>query len=213
MKKTIITRSANDKLYSLAKSLWRDDNTFVRLQQFTGFHGALTYLLHILENYNGIIVNADEDFFVTNEDLIDQVIADMTRNDFAYCGVPDKGIISHRDKSFFHVNPFFNVFNVDMIQTKLSKFDQSKVYDYANQCEKNGNVDEPFAGLFYWLHLNFKHANFTKITSTDGTSTVININDKPIGIHSWYSREYGKDVKQTERIDKCLEWAIINRNQ
>ena len=210
MKKTIITRSLNDKLYTLAKSLWRDDNTFVRLP---GFNTSISYLLHVLENYNGFIVNADEDFFVTNEDLVDQVINDMVANDFAYCGVPEKGVIAHRDKSYFQVNPFFNVFNVDLIKTKLAAFDQSKVYEYANKVEKDGNVDEDYAGLFYWLHLNFKHGNFTKITSTDGTSTVININDKPIGIHSWSGTQYGKDLKQTERIDKCLEWAIINRNQ
>ena len=103
------------------------------------------------------------------------------------------------------------MFNVDLIKTKFLEFNNSKQFEYANKVEKNANVDEPFAGFFYWLHLNFKHGNFTDIESTDGVSTVIKINDKPLGIHSWYSRHYGVDTAQTLRIDNCIEWALLNK--
>lgn len=213
MIKTIVTRSANDGLYTLFKSLWNEDNTFIQCKQFPAYNGALDYLLHLFESnkYSGYIVNADEDFFLMNEGLLDSVILSMQKNNFAYCGVPDGGIISHRNNSVFNVNPFFNVFNVDLIKTKIKSFNNSKQYDYANKVEKNAVLNEPFAGFLYWLHLNFTGANFTHIESTDGISTVIKINDKPLGIHSWYSREYGKDPAQTERIDRCLEYAILNR--
>ena len=211
MKKTILTRTLNPKLYTLFKSFWSADNTFIPLSQFNGYNGGVDYLLHILENYNGIIVNADEDFFLTDESLLDGVINQMVANDFAYCGVPDGGVISHRNNSPFNVGTFFNVFNVDLIKTKLANYNPSKVYDYANAVEKNAKLNEPTSGFLYWLHLNFKGANFTNIESTDKVSTVIKINDKPLGIHSWYSREYGVNPIQTERIDKCIEWALINR--
>jgi len=212
MVKTIVTRSANEKLYTLAKGLWQSDNNFIQCKQFQGYNGALDYLLHLFtHNFSGIIVNADEDFFIVNEDLLDNVINTMVEKGYAFCGVPDGGIISHRNNSVFNVNPFFNVFNVDLIKTKIASFDNSKQYQYANKVEKNGNLNEPFAGFLYWLHDNFLGANFTDIESTDGVSTIIKINDRPMGIHSWYSREYGKDVAQTERIDRCYEWALINR--
>ncbi len=213
MIKIIVTRSANDKLYNIFKSLWRDDNIFIQKKEFAGFNGAVDYLLHLLTctDYDGFIVNADEDFFCINENLIDSVIGHMVKNDIVYCGVPDGGIISHRNKSPFNSNPFFNVFNVSAIRAKILEFDNSKQFEYANKVEKNGNLDEPFAGLFYWLHLNFKHTNFTHIESTDGISTVIKINDEPIGIHSWYSREYGKDKAQTDRINNCIEYAVLKQ--
>ena len=213
MKKTIVTRSANDKLYKIAKSFWSNENTFIQCKQFAGFSGALEYLLHLFEGntYNGFIVNCDEDFFLTNESLVDAIIEQMKIDGYAYCGVPDGGVISHRNKSVFNVNPFFNVFNVDLIKTKFASFNNSKQFEYGNQVEKNANLDEPFAGFFYWLHLNFKHANFTNIESTDGISTIIKINDKPMGIHSWYSRHYGIDEAQTLRIDNCIEWALLNK--
>ena len=67
MIKTIVTRSANDKLYNIFKSFWRDDNIFIQKKEFVGFNGALDYLLHLLTctDYDGFIVNADEDFFAS----------------------------------------------------------------------------------------------------------------------------------------------------
>ena len=212
MQKTILTRSANESLYKLFKSLWRDDNIFHQCKGFNGYNESLSYLLHLFESdYSGFIINADEDFFIMNENLLDKVIEKMKVNKFAFAGVPDGGVISHRNNSVFNVNPFFNVFNVDLIKTKIKSFDNSKQSYYANRVEKNAKLNEPFAGFLYWLHYEFEHANFTDIESTDGISTVIKINHEPLGIHSWYSRHYGVDAAQTERIDKCLEWAIVNR--
>lgn len=209
MIKTIVTRSANEELYNISKSLWRSDNQFHRLTQFGGFQGALDYLLFILNNFDGWVVNADEDFFLINEDLVDSVISEMKKKGFAYCGVPDGGVIAHRNKSVYNVNPFFNVFNVSAIKAKIKSFDASKSREYAEYCEKNYNIDEPFAGLMYWLNRNFTCGNFTQIESTDGISSVIIINDKEVGIHSWYSREYGVNPAQTKRIDNCIEYAIM----
>jgi hypothetical protein len=212
IKKTIVTRSQNNELYAIFKSLWNDNNIFVQRTDFPGYTGALDYLLHLFtDEYSGWIVNVDEDFFLTNEKLMDDLLLYMQENDFAYCGVPDGHVISHRNNSIFNVNPFFNIFNVDLIKTKIKKFDNSRSFEYGNRVEKNAILNEPFAGFLYWLHLNFKHTSFTHIESTDGVSTVIKLNDKPLGIHSWYSRHYGKDLAQTERIDRCIEWAIINR--
>ena len=85
MKKTIVTRSANDKLYKIAKSFWSNENTFIQCKQFA-FSGALEYLLHLFDGntYNGFIVNCDEDFFLTNESLVDAIIEQMKIEDYAY---------------------------------------------------------------------------------------------------------------------------------
>lgn len=211
---TIITRSANDKLYGIFKTFWSEENTFIQCKQFAGYHGALSYLLHLMNDYDGWIVNADEDFFCTNEVLINRVIDHMKLNDFDFAGVPDGGIISHRNNSQTNVNPFFNIFNVGKIKTKISEFDNSKSLEYMREVAKDGryhNMNEPFACFLYWLHLNFKGAHFTDIETTDGVNTIIKINGKPLGIHSWYSRAYGVDVAQTERIDCCIEWAVKNK--
>ncbi len=208
MIKTIYTRQSNNELYAIAKSFWSDKNNFVALRH-DGFHGALDYLIDLLRNGSGYVVNCDEDFFLINEPLVDAVIKQMKLSGYAFCGVPDGGVISHRNKSTYTYNPFFNVFNCDIIKTKLNEFDRLKSHEYGLQCEANPNTDEPFAGLFYWLRLNFKNASFTDITSTDTISTVININGQPLGVHSWYSREYNTNPKQRQRIDDCIEFALL----
>ena len=212
MNKVIVTRSANEHLYTLFKSFWREGNTFIQHNEFQGYEGALNYLLHILSNYDGWIVNCDEDVFLTDEKLLDSIISFMQKTGHVYCGVPDGGgIMSHRTNSPKHVNPFFNVFNVGAIRTKIHEFDNSKSRDYAAQCGES-NLREPFAGLLYWLYNNFKCAIFTDIETTDGVSTVIKINAKPMLIHSWYSRHYGIDESQTERINRCIEWNVQQIN-
>jgi ABC-type microcin C transport system permease subunit YejB len=102
---------------------------------------------------------------------------------------------------------------VDAIKEKYNSFNDIIDFDLIKEIEANYNLDEPFAWLFYWMFKNFSSAEFSDIDSTDGTSTIINVNKKPMLIHSWYSRMYDKDVDQTERINKCIEWAIIQKMQ
>jgi len=214
MRKTIVTRSCNDKLYILFKAFWNEDNEFVRCTNFNGYKESLDYLLHLFDgSYSGYIVNADEDFFIIDEKILDVVISQMKRLNYAYCGVPDGGVISHRKNSEFNLNPFFTIFNVDLIREKIHEFDASKSKEYGLKSEKKPNLNEPFAGFMYWLNQNFEGAVLTDIETTDNISTVIKINDVPMAIHSWYSREYGKDKQQTSRIDDCMEFAILNRKK
>jgi hypothetical protein len=214
MKKTIVTRSQNEKLYKIAKALLSDKNEFIQCKQFKGFEGALNYLKWIFETQSGWVVNIDEDCFIVNESLIDICINQMKRNGWVYCGVPDGGgLIPHRSKSKYTANPFFNIFNVDAIKEKWHTYSDVIDFELIKKIEPNYNLDEPFAWLFYWMFKNFESAEFSDIDSTDGTSTIINVNKKPMLIHSWYSRMYDKDVAQTERINKCIEWAIIQKVQ
>lgn len=215
MIKKVITRSANDKLYSIFKSFWNADNEFIRVEGIDGFKGALDYLLFIINTFDGWVVSADEDFFLLDESSIDSLIQTMDKNGFVYCGVPDGKVISHRNNSEFNVNPFFNIFNITEIKKKIKDFDSVKDQEYQKAIElKYGgkhNLVEPFAGFFYWLTLNFKGAIFTDVDSLDGTDTIIKLNNKSFCIHSWYSRNYGTDLVQTKRIDTCIEYALLNR--
>jgi hypothetical protein len=214
MKKTIVTRSQNEKLYKIAKSFLSSENEFIQCKQFKGFEGAVNYLKWIFETQSGWVVNVDEDCFIINENLIDVCINQMKRNGWVYAGVPDGGgLIPHRNKSKYTANPFFNIFNVDAIKEKYNSFSDIIDFELIKEIETNYNLDEPFAWLFYWMFKNFSSAEFSDIDSTDGTSTIINVNKKPMLIHSWYSRMYDKDVDQTERINKCIEWAIIQKMQ
>lgn len=211
MKKTIVTRSQNEQLYNVFKSFLSNENDFRRYTSFNGFVEAKEYLLSILNLHSGWIVNADEDFFVCNESEIDNLISAMEENGYDYCGVADGGIIPHRTNSAYNVNPFFNVFNCDKIKEKLHEFTEQKGIEARNKLDPNDQMTEPFAGLLFWLYDNFHCLFLEDIESTDGTSTVIKFNNKPIGIHSWYSRVYGKDEAQTKRIDECIEWAKLNQ--
>ncbi len=209
MKKQIVTRSQNDYLYNIMQELWDGDHDFIRYKEFGGFQGAKDFILQVITNHSGVVIICDEDCFVINEGCIDTVVEMMQKNFFAYVGVQDGGgLISHRNNSKYNINPFFAVFDCDKIKTKLHEYDPSKDNEYGLACEKEPSFNEPYAGFFYWLNKSFLGANLVDIATTDDTSTVLLLHGKPFLIHSWYSRDYGKDKAQTLRIDKCIEFAI-----
>lgn len=209
MKKTIITRSQNDYLYNIMKDFWSPKNEFFIHKEFTGYQGAKDFISNIFKNYSGIVVVCDEDMFITDESAIDSMIETMTQNNYGYVGIQDGGgLIAHRYNSKYNINPFFAIFDLDKIKPKFEFYDPSKDKEYGLKCEINPKFNEPYAGLFYWLNKEVFGANLIDLGTTDGTSTVIRYFGKIVGIHSWYSREYGKDKEQTERIDKCIEYAL-----
>lgn len=218
MIKTISTRSCNDLLYSKSFSLWSKKNKFVKLTNTN----SVDYLLYIIKNLNGWVVNSDEDFFVSEESAIDDLISKMQCEDFVVAGMPDRGIAPIRKFGEFVLNPFFNIFFVDAIKAKLHEYDDKVRYGHMlakKPCYHGGlaTIDyyEPFSNFFYWLECNFKVMPLTDVATTDGVNSIIMMENRMLGVHSWYGRCYAKGCGLSHesgchpcRIDRCFSMAI-----
>jgi len=149
----------------------------------------------------------------------------MQSEGFVASGVPDRGIVKHRNFGEFVLNPFFNVFFVDSIKLKLKEYDEKIRYGHQlknKKCYHGGlaNIDyyEPFSNFFYWLECNFRVLPITDVQTTDGTDSVIMMGGEMLGVHSWYGRYYSKGCKLGHkngchpcRIDKCYELAKYSK--
>lgn len=220
----IVTRSMNDELYSKMKNLLNLDFEFIRCTTYHGTYEAAKYLYDIIrdERFDWII-NIDEDFFTYDTNSIMSLLTHMIDNEIDYCGMSDGGMCIHRFHSPIVMNPFFNIFNSKKIREALDdvgyventfKYNDS-MYQYMPKKIKdnfpwvNDNF-EPYYPFFYWLPCR----GFTPLylesyeLEEDNISTVLkNHEGVEMGIHTWFTREYGRDVKHTTRINRAFEIA------
>lgn len=211
----IFTRSMHPVLYGKMQRLFRPDHEFHCCTTFQTGYGAVEYLFHLL-SYDGFIVNCDEDCFIRREDAIQEIIDHMRTHGYAYCGVPDGGVVSHRFNSWANMNPFFNVFNLDVIKPILAQTSRAEIEQfYQIDAQKappslpyawSHTRSEPYAGLFYWLNYTFTPLYLTVREHSDTITTVVeDLHGQPFAYHSWWSRKYGgrhrSSREHTARID------------
>jgi len=218
----IITRSANDTLYAMMKSCFTGDHEFQQVKSYDGWIEAYTFLLDTLSKDQGMIVIMDEDCFVTDEKAIDGIIEYMHARKYHVAGVPDGGVIPHRQNSWSNVNPFFMIVDTSVIAPMLSQRNHIQLATYFPEIFYNKpdfvtapfdhNYFEPFAGLLYWLYDNFNVLFLNARQHEDGISTIIIDRDEyPFAVHTWYSREYNVDEFHTRRINSIYS-GHINHN-
>ena len=218
-----MTRSMNDSLYKKMRSLINIDYDFIRNVNCSGTYGSAKYLYDlILNNTYDWIINIDEDFFTFDESAIFDMLDYMKDNGYDYCGVSDGGMCIHRKHSPIVMNPFFNIFHAKKIREALDDVSYVETFKYDNSmCEympnniKNGfewdnDNFEPYYPFFYWLRVRgFKPLYLESYEYSDKISTILkNHNGVEIGIHSWYSRNYGIDHEQTNRINDIYALAV-----
>jgi hypothetical protein len=220
MKVAVYTRSNNPVLWERMCEFIPQDVIKYRCTGFHGFEAAVEYLYymfeHAVENKVNYIINIDEDCFITDWNVVLNLLKYTKDNSFTHVGMPDGCVHPGRSNSWAVHNPFFNVFNVVacslLIRSKSKEFINSFTFygiKKATRPKERGtfehNNDEPFAGLFYYLHAKGKPLNLSAYIWADGITTELLFKEIPFCVHTWYSREYGFDENVTNRIDTIYE--------
>ncbi len=220
MKIEVYTRSMNHQLYRLSQSTILLPYNRKRLL-FTSADGF--FYDNIMNSKADIIINIDEDAFITDNKILKNLLEYVIDNDYINCGVPDGGVIPIRKHNPLVTNPFFNIFNVSKIKEKFNLNDILENYStHKVEFEKFApnhllkhiyeyDYYEPYYSFFVWLGVNFKTLYLDANEHSDGISTVVKDHlGQHFLYHSWYSRLYGKDKFHTLRINKLVNEALGN---
>lgn len=178
------------------------------------------YLLEVIGDLEaGVIVNIDEDAFVTDIEALRRLIAHVVNEGFVNCGMPDGGVLPIRGHHPLVTNPFFTIMNTAEIRRKyrpgiFSGFPLA-AEDYltghpSNLLRSGYDMDgfEPYNELLVWVARTFPTLYLDAKVHSDKKSTVLlNHEGYPFLIHTWYARNYLKDVEETRRIDDRIQEA------
>ncbi len=233
------TRSMSDELYKLMLSLCPSDWEFIRVLDSSAL-GYLEYILLNSESNNSDsnsnwILNLDEDCFLINYKQIYSLIDYLENNNFDYSGIQDGGSIPVRIHNPLVVNPFFNLFNTEKLNSmrgnyKRNSYDVKEMEGKYSHLVKFLNYQykydlfEPFYNFFFWLlesGLNpfFHNAKqydkekylvispiFRIIPYYNSPTIIYDNNDIEIGLHTWHSR-YINYPNIRNRILNCYNYA------
>lgn len=197
-----------------------------------GFYGCdfFNHLLSSSEIDHDYVIYIDEDFFIYNYKPLFKLIKHFVKKDYDFSGVPDGGIIHIRQFNPLFINPFFSLFNLKKIRKfynphiatkyevtnedinllKENYFDEIK--DLIEKVKEPINFDlhsnkEPYYKIFnYLLKNNSKPLYlFAEQYSNLLFCTSPIYDNKALGVHTWYARDYEKDEFQTSRINEIYE--------
>lgn len=209
----VFTRSNNDQLYNLMRSLIPADVECIKVTGYDHWTQAADYLYHIIDTGAEWVVNVDIDCFIYDWPSVLGWVKWCEANGITHAGCRDGGELPGRYHSWQHMNPFFNIFHASQIRNiKCEKgWDEigRTVYSDVRINEHPGNFSqpvnndnaEPFAGFFYWLFKYGRPAFLSFNVHSDNISTIV----QKAMIHTWYSREFSGDHGQ--RILSAFEEA------
>lgn len=185
MKLLIATRSRNDALYAKASAFWPAHIPRHRVQDMHGWRQAADYLWGLTQLDADLVINCDEDCFVYNWSVVEELLQDMVANKVAYAGMPDdRGNCHHRNNGSFVHNPFFTVYAPARLRTVLSG------PPLAHINPPGCGVHEPFNSLYAAFRELPEAWDLRGEDHPDRISTRLKYATRPFALHSWYSREY-----------------------
>lgn len=212
----IYTRSMSKEMYSRAMS-------FVDLPYPKGRivgSTSISYLLDVVKDESAdIVVNIDEDAFVTDVDSLRGLIDYVIERKYVNCGMPDGGVVPIRHHHPLVTNPFFTIMNTAEIRKQLRPgvfegfplASEEYVATHPQELLRSPyDMDgyEPYNELLLWVARNFSTLYLDARTHPDGKSTVLlNHEGRPFVMHTWYARKYLKDAEETRRIDDRIKEA------
>ncbi len=208
----IATRSMYPRLTAMAHSLLMDTSYNFKSIFNTNMSQSGQYLEQIIYNTDvDYIINIDEDAFVFDIDSMLDLLKYMDINGYGFCGVPDGGVIHHREHNPVVPNPFFNIFNCKQLRSikpnhipfenddkikglfddDLLKFTPHHLF-VPNVKFKFDNFQWQYYHLFFnWLRNGINPLYLGAICGSDGISTIVkNHNDVPFLEHTWFARHY-----------------------
>jgi len=209
----IVTRSMCDDLYHISQSSIFLPFERIRLELKT----AEGYLYEILQSDADYIINIDEDAFIIDNCILEELVEYCIINEIDVCGFPDGGVLPIRMHNPLVANPFFNIFHTKKIKNYFSYRVIHSYCEHKKEYEKNTpfhlirspysyDCFEPYYPFFIWLSQNFIVLYLNGETHEDGISTILkDHNGNPFLIHTWYAREYRKNEYHTNRINRIID--------
>lgn len=202
----IFCRSFDLRLYRLSRGLYESWGfPCVRLTDQT----ADGYFYTMLRDTEcDIAINVDEDCFITSKLAVMSLVDYVVENGIANAGCSDGGSWVPRGGNPLVTNPFFNVFNLNLLRQKFSRqavkdFDYSryreqmiKAYPVSALCEGRKysfeNIDyEPYYGFFLWQACNTKTYYLPSQGHPDKWTTILlNHEGEELCRHTWLARFY-----------------------
>lgn len=202
----IFCRSFDLRLYRLSKGLYESWGfPCVRLTD----QSADGYFRTMLKDTDcDIAINVDEDCFITSKEAVMQLVKYVVTNNIANAGCPDGGQRKRRGGNPLVTNPFFNVFNLNLLREQYS-IEAEKSFDYASHkqqmidaypkdllyegCSYNFDQDdrEPYYAFFLWQASQTKTLYLPAQTHPDGWTTILyNHEGQEMCRHTWLARFY-----------------------
>lgn len=221
------TRYNNEHLFKYCQSLVPIE--VEKGKKFNNWRDAATYLEWVVSHGDRVAMNIDIDCFVTDWDVLMELVKDFEEGGYTYCGIPDAGVIPGRaNLSWVVTNPFFNLFDSNRILMERAVTKQDMDWedirrfgfrwnwyeqrpDWVSEYEQC--MWEPFNGFFNWLYSWGSPLFIQGETHSDGISTVIKYKDRPFALHSWYSREFNANPEHRARITNLYREACSIRKQ
>lgn len=208
-------RSFSLELYRLSSELYRMAGyPCVRLTDQT----ADGYFFTMLQDEEcDVAINIDEDAFIFDLDGVLDLAEQVVREGYANAASSDAGGGCPRIGNPIVTNPFFNVFNLELIRSRWDvresprQLRQFSYQEHRQQLESeflalslaDGAVRtdkaldftksdyEPYYNFFFWLSLHFPTLYLSSYRHADGTTTMLRgVDGRPFLGHTWFARFY-----------------------
>ena len=155
-------------------------------------------------------MNIDLDCFIFDWSAVEDIAAYMVEHGYTHCGFPDSGAMRGRNNASWVVcNPFFNIFrSAELLKNGVPNWAIVRHEGYRSEWHLDmphfvvnplPHMQEPFNGVFNWMHRTGKTLFLEPKQHADGTSTVLTWKGKEFGFHAWYSREFNHDPMHRQR--------------
>ena len=218
----LFSRSMNPVMFSMSDSLLDIPFRHIPLKDTS----AISYFYELLKYDPDYAINMDEDAFLLNRDVLLRLLKFCIKNDIVNCGIPDGGLGKPRNFNPVVTNPFFNIFNVREIkkvfdpgvlhELDFSETDFERLLPVSLLRSPYSNVKdfEPYYPFFLWMAKNVKTYYLNITLHEDGVSWIVQDPEGcPFLCHSWYSRCWGRELKQTKRIWHLYKWCVHSRRK
>ena len=191
----IFTRSFDLRLYRLSKGLFRDwkdaeGNPIpcVRLTDQT----ADGYFYTMLRDKDcDVAINVDEDAFIVDPEAVLALVDTLLEGGYANIGCSD-GDEATTGRDPVVTNPFFNLFNLQLIRTRFDKKALVRQLDDR----------EPYYPFFHWLADTFPTLYLPARRHADGITTIaLDPQGRTLCLHTWFSRFYSMPAWIVRRIE------------
>lgn len=190
MKIVVFTRSRNEELYNRMRGLIPKDVECIRLTGFNEWFEADDYLLDVLAHAKDDTwcINIDEDCFIQDWQQVLWIIEYMKRNGYTHAGVGEYSVEHRKHNWPWVMNPFFNIF-APVWAGKLKA------------AWATTDTVEPYNWLFAYMNAIGTAFYFDVQSAFDEFTTQVYFMNKPICVHTWYSRDYPQNDYHRARID------------
>jgi hypothetical protein len=201
----VVCNTHKPDLYAISREFYKD----LPIRQLTvdGRSGlySLDFLDHVIRTLLDVdwMISVDEDFFLTDQQVVMDLLEYQVANQIGFCGVPDGGVIDHRFHNPVAINPFFTIMDLGRLRVSYEQFglqsrwtDDLKIWTPEKLIRPEYRLSydefEPYYQLFFWalrqgikpLYLDARSAK-----KLDPYTTVIRDHQgREFGYHTWFSR-------------------------